>query len=228
MLHKLGIHNPQDAIGKQINFWDGVKIGNIVGVIKDFKANSLRVPMVPMILSTWKDMYRMSNIKIKPGMEKATLGFIEKLWKETYPDNVYQYQFLDKTIANNYKQENQIAILYKIFAAIAIFISCLGLYGLISFMAFQRTKEVGIRKVLGASVSNIVYLFSKEFIILLVIGFLIAMPVALYFTHQWLNNFAYKISLGAGIFLLAIILSFITAWLTISFQAIKAALAEPG
>ncbi len=227
LLHKLGIPNPQDAIGKQINFWDGAKVGNVVGVIKDFNANSLRVPMTPMILSTWKDMYRMSNIKIKPGMEKATIGFIENLWEKTYPGNIFQYQFLDKTIANNYKQENQIAALYKIFAAIAIFISCLGLYGLISFMAFQRTKEVGIRKVLGASVSNIIYLFSKEFTVLLVIGYLIAVPVALYFTHQWLNNFAYKISLGAGIFLVAIIFSFFIAWITIGYRTIKAAMANP-
>ncbi|MGH2646338.1 MAG: ABC transporter permease, partial [Ginsengibacter sp.] len=130
-------------------------------------------------------------------------------------------------IADNYKQEQQLSQLYKIFAAIAIFISCLGLYGLISFMAAQRTKEVGIRKVLGASVRHIVYLFSKEFTLLLTVAFLIAGPIAWYFMHQWLNNFAYKISLGAGIFLMAILLSFLIAWLTIGYQAIKAAVANP-
>ncbi len=193
LLDKLGISNPQEAIGKKISFWDGAKVGNIVGVIKDFNCNSLRVPMTPMILSAWKDVYRMSNIKLKQGTEKSTLAFIARLWKEAYPDNIYQYRFEDDVIANNYKQEKQLSILYKIFAAIAIFISCLGLYGLISFMTMQRTKEVGIRKVLGASVRDILYLFSKEFTILLGIAFLIAVPVAWYFMHQWLNNFAYKI-----------------------------------
>jgi len=227
LVHKLGIKNPRDAIGKQINFWDGVKTGNIVGVIKDFNCNSLRVPMTPVILSTWKDVYRMSNIKLKPGSEKTALEFVGKLWKQTYPDYVYQYQFLEDGIADNYKQEQQLSQLYKIFAGIAIFISCLGLFGLISFMATQRTKEVGIRKVLGASVHHIIYLFSKEFIFLLIVAFLIAGPIAWYFMHQWLNNFAYKISLGAGIFLIAILLSFLLAWLTIGVQAIKAAIANP-
>ena len=151
----------------------------------------------------------MSNIKLKQGTEKSTLAFIARLWKEAYPDNIYQYRFEDDVIANNYKQEKQLSILYKIFAAIAIFISCLGLYGLISFMTMQRTKEVGIRKVLGASVRDILYLFSKEFTILLGIAFLIAVPVAWYFMHQWLNNFAYKISLGVGIFLSAILISIV-------------------
>lgn len=227
LLDKLGISNPQYAIGKQINFWDGSKVGNIVGVIKDFNCNSLRVPMTPMILSTWKDVYRMSNIKIKSGSKKSTLAFIAKLWRETYPDYVFQYQFQDNIIANNYKQENQLSLLYRIFAAIAIFISCLGLYGLISFMTVQRTKEVGIRKVLGASIRNIVYLFSKEFTILLGIAFLIAMPVAWYFMHQWLNNFAYKISLGIGIFLVTILISIVIASVTIGYKAIKTAVANP-
>src|SRR5205823_13780635 len=109
---------------------------------------------------------------------------IEKIWKEEYPSYVYQYQFLDKTIANFYKQENQLSQLYKIFGAIAILISCLGLYGLVSFMTIQRTREVGIRKVLGATASNIIYLLSKEFTILIIIAFLIAAPVAYVIMHQ--------------------------------------------
>src|SRR6185295_5349594 len=151
LLKKLGVRNPQDAIGKEINFWDGRKIANIVGVVRDFNVNSLRSPLTPVLMSTWKSVYQTINIRIKPGTEKAVLPFVEKLWTSTYPDYLYQYSFLDKTIENFYKQEDQLAQLYKIFAGIAIFISCLGLYGLVSFMAVQRTKEVGIRKVLGAS-----------------------------------------------------------------------------
>jgi len=227
LLRKLGVRNPQDAIGKEINFWDGRKVGTIAGVIRDFNSYSLREPMAPVVLSTWKDVYQTINIKIKPGREKAVLPFVEKLWNENFPDYVYEYNFLDKTIANFYKQENQLSMLYKIFAGIAIFISCLGLYGLVSFMAVQRTKEVGIRKVLGASAQNIVYLLSKEFTLLIIIAFVIAAPVAYYIMHQWLQNYTYRIQLSVSIFLLAITSSIVIAWITVGHRAIKAAMANP-
>jgi ABC-type antimicrobial peptide transport system permease subunit len=178
-------------------------------------------------MSTWKSVYQTINIKIKPGSEKAVLPFIEKLWTSTYPDFVYEYHFLDETIENFYKQEDQLAQLYKIFAGIAIFISCLGLYGLVSFMTIQKTKEVGIRKVLGASVSNIIYLLSKEFTLLIIIAFVISAPIAYYFMHEWLNNFAYRIELSASIFLMAILGSIFIAWITVAHRAINAALASP-
>jgi putative ABC transport system permease protein len=227
LLRKLGVRNPQDAIGKEINFWDGNKVANIVGVIRDFNSYSLREPMAAVVLSTWKDVYQTINIKIKPGAEKAILPFVEKLWNESFPDYVYEYHFLDETIANFYRQENQLSMLYKIFAAIAIFISCLGLYGLVSFMAVQRTKEVGIRKVLGATAQHIVYLLSKEFTLLIIIAFIISAPVAYYIMHKWLQNYTYRIPLTASIFLLAIVSSIIIAWITVGQRAIKAAIANP-
>jgi predicted permease len=227
LLRKLGIRNPQDAIGKEINFWGGNKVANIVGVIRDFNSYSLREPMAPVVLSTWKGVYQTINIKIKPGAEKAVLPYIEKLWNEAYPDFVYKYEFLDETIANFYRQENQLSILYKIFAAIAIFISCLGLYGLVSFMAVQRTKEVGIRKVLGASARHIVYLMSKEFTLLIIIAFIISAPVAYYIMHKWLQNYTYRIPLSASIFLLAVISSMVIAWITVGHRAIRTAIANP-
>jgi ABC-type antimicrobial peptide transport system permease subunit len=227
LLRKLGITNPQDAIGKEINFWDGRKVANIVGVVRDFNSYSLREPMAPVVLSTWKDVYQTINIKIKPGAEKSVLPFVDKLWNENFPDYVYQYQFLDATIASFYKQENQLSILYKIFAAIAILISCLGLYGLVSFMAVQRTKEVGIRKVLGASARHIVYLMSKEFTLLIIIAFAISAPIGYYIMHKWLQNYTYRIPLSASIFLLAIVGSIAIAWITAGQRAIKSALANP-
>ncbi len=226
-LRKLGISNPQAAIGKEINFWDGGKVASIVGVIRDFNSYSLRQPMAPVVLSTWKDVYQTINIKIKPGTEKATLPFIDKLWNENFPDYFYEYHFLDDTIASFYKQENQLSILYKIFAAIAILISCLGLYGLVSFMAVQRTKEVGIRKVLGASARHIVYLMSKEFTLLIIIAFVISAPIGYYIMHKWLQNYTYRIPLSASIFLLAIVGSIVIAWITAGQRAIKSALANP-
>jgi ABC-type antimicrobial peptide transport system permease subunit len=179
------------------------------------------------VLGAWKIFYQTINIKIKPGSEKAALPYIEKLWTSTFPDYVYDYKFLDKTIANFYKQEEQLSKLYKIFAAIAIFISCLGLYGLVSFMAVQRTKEVGIRKALGASARNIIYLLSKEFTVLIIIAFVISAPIAYYIMHQWLQDYTYRIPLSASIFILAIISSIVIAWITVAHRAIKAAIANP-
>jgi predicted permease len=227
MVKKLGFKKPEDIIGKNINIFDGAIAAPVVGVVKDFNGSSLKEEMKPIALGSWKMVYRLINIKIQPQHARQTLAAIEKLWNKTYPDFVYEYQFLDDKIASFYRQEEKLSQLYKICAGIAIFISCLGLYGFVSFMAVQRTKEVGIRKVLGASVFSIVYLFSKEFTVLIGIAFLIATPLAYFFMHQWLQNYAYRIDMGVGIFLLTILLSEIIAWLTVGYQAIKAAVANP-
>ncbi|HTD93600.1 MAG TPA: FtsX-like permease family protein, partial [Chitinophagaceae bacterium] len=227
LLHKLGITDPNKAINKELNFWGGDKKGTIVGVVKDFNSYSLHEPMAPVVLSTWKDVYQLLNIRIKPGNEKATLAYIEKSWIAAFPDNLYSYEFLEKKIDNFYKQENQLSRLYKIFAVIAIFISCLGLYGLVSFMAVQRVKEVGIRKVLGASVRSIVYLFSRELTLLILVAFVIAAPLAYFLMRQWLQDFTYRIQLGAGVFVLSIVGSLVIAWLTVGYRSMKAAVASP-
>ncbi|HEV7423781.1 MAG TPA: FtsX-like permease family protein, partial [Candidatus Paceibacterota bacterium] len=227
MVKKLGFKNPEDILGKKINIFDGTIIAPVVGVVKDFNGSSLKKEMKPVVLGSWKLVYRSINIKIQPQTAKQTLAAIEKLWNKTYPDFVYEYQFLDDKIASFYKQENELSQLYKICAGIAIFISCLGLYGFVSFMAVQRTKEVGIRKVLGASVVSVVYLFLKEFTVLIGLAFLIATPLAYFFMHQWLQNYAYRTDIGVGIFLLTILISEMIAWLTVGYQAIKAAVANP-
>lgn len=227
-LKKLGVNDPQQAIGKYINLWDDkTKTAQIVGVVKDFNVASLRKEIPPVIMSSWKDVYQKVDIKLEPGDIKQSLASVEKLWNKTFPEYVYDYQFIDDRIADFYKREDQLSQLYKIFAGIAIFISCLGLYGLVSFMAVQRTKEVGIRKTLGASVTNIVYLFSKEFTILVVIAFAISAPIGWYFMNNWLRDFSYRITLGPEIFLLTIILSIAIAWITVGYKAIAAALANP-
>jgi putative ABC transport system permease protein len=228
LLQKLGVHNPKDAIGKYIKLWDDKKkYAPIVGVVKDFNISSLKNPIQPVLMSSWKDVYQKINIKIQPVNINQTLASVEKLWSSTFPDGMYEYQFLDEKIANFYKSEDQLSELYKIFAGIAIFISCLGLYGLVSFMAVQRTKEVGIRKTLGATVTSIVYLFSKEFTLLILVAFAISAPVGWYFMNKWLQDFTYKISIGPGIFILAIIASVAIAWITVGYKAIMAALANP-
>jgi putative ABC transport system permease protein len=227
LLEQLGIHNPAEAINKQIDLWDGKVKGLIVGVIKDFHTTSLRDPIAPVLMSTWNNVYQIVNLKVRPDHLSETMASLEKVWNRVYPGFVFDYQFLDEKIAGFYRQERQLAVLYQIFAGIAIFISCLGLYGLVSFMAVQRNKEMGIRKVLGASVGNIVFLLSKEFTLLIIIAFAVASPIAYYFMHKWLQDYAFKIDIGIGIFLITILASIIIAWLTVGYRAFKAALVNP-
>jgi ABC-type antimicrobial peptide transport system permease subunit len=223
----LGLKKPEDILNKQVSIMGGLIKCPVVGVLKDFNDRSLRQNLAPLLIATNSTMYRQASIKLSTTEIASTMQAIRKIWQQTFPNNVYQYTFLDDKIASFYKQETQLAQLYKIFAAIAIFLSCLGLYGLASFMAVQRIKEVGIRKVLGATAGNIVYLFSKEFIILIAIAFAIAAPIAWYFMHQWLEDYAYRINIGWWIFLIAGGAAILIALITISFQAIKAAIANP-
>ena len=152
---------------------------------------------------------------------------MQDLWNKNFPDYVFEYQFLDQSIADYYKQENQLSQLYKIFSGIAIFISCLGLYGLVAFMAVQRKKEIGIRKVLGAPVRDIVMMLSKEFTILIIVAFMIASPIAWYYMHQWLQQYTYRITIDIWFFVGTILCALVIAWFTVGYTAIKAAIANP-
>jgi putative ABC transport system permease protein len=226
-IKRLGFTKPGDVLNKDIDMWDGQLKGPIVGVMKDFNALSLRKAMEPILVTTVKDFYSKAGIKMEAGKIPAVLKKVENLWNEVYPDYVYEPKFLDTKIEKFYTQENRLSQLYKIFAVLAIFLSCLGLYGLASFMAVQRIKEVGIRKVLGASVRNIVMLFSKEFLILIGIAFVIAAPLAWYFMHNWLQDFVYRINISWWILALAGVLAALVALITISFKALRAAVANP-
>ena len=226
LVKNLGIVNPQNVLNKEINLW-GIMNGQIVGVVKDYNDRSFRRGIDPVLITTVKRGYSQAGIKLMTADVSFAMKSIEKIWNETFPDFVFEYKFLDDKVESFYKQENQLSSLYKIFAVIAIFLSCLGLYGLASFMAVQRIKEVGIRKVLGASVSSVVYLFSKEFILLIAIAFAIATPVAWWFMHKWLLDYVYRIDMTWWIFLLGGIASIVIALITVSFQAIRAAIANP-
>jgi ABC-type antimicrobial peptide transport system permease subunit len=227
LMKSLGIRNPEDILNKEISMWgDRIKCP-VVGVLKDFNDRSFRHDLAPLLVTTNVTMYSMAGIKLSTTNISSTLQSVKKIWEETFPNFVYEYTFLDDKIAGFYKQENQLTQLYKIFAAIAIFLSCLGLYGLASFMAVQRIKEVGIRKVLGASSGSIVYLFSKEFIILIAIAFVIAAPIAWYYMHQWLQDYAFRINISWWVFAAGGLAALVIALVTISFQAIKAAIANP-
>jgi putative ABC transport system permease protein len=226
LLKKVGITDPQKAIGKMMRL-GGRQWKPVAGVVRDFKANSLRDEIKPMAIMSRRSDYYMIAVKLRTANLSRTTAQIKNIWEKTYPEYAYTSHFLDDTINRFYRQETQLSLLYKIFAGIAIFISCLGLYGLVSYMAVQKTKEVGVRKVLGASVANIVVMFSKEFTLLISVAFIIAVPVAWYFMNGWLQNFVYRIHMGVGVFLLAIVSSLLIAWITVGYRAIKAALANP-
>ncbi len=227
LVKSLGFKKPEDILNKEISIWDDRIKCPVVGVLKDFNDRSFRNDLAPLLITTNVTMYSEAGIKLETKNISSTLQSVKNIFEQTFPDFVYEYKFLDDKIASFYKQENQLSQLYKIFAAIAIFLSCLGLYGLASFMAVQRIKEVGIRKVLGATTGNIVYLFSKEFIMLIAIAFAIATPIAWYYMHQWLQDYAYRINISWWLFAVGGIVAIVIALATISFQAIKAALANP-
>ena len=227
LARNLGITNDQDMINKDISMWDNRLNGQIVGVMKDFHTSSFRSQLRPVIVSTYKRNYNIANVKIDMANVSKTLASIGTLWDQAFPEYVFEYQFVDQKIANFYAEEQKLSRLYKIFASLAIFLSCLGLYGLASFMAVQRLKEVGIRKVLGASVENIVMLFSREFVILILVAFAVAAPLAWYFLNQWLQNFQYRTELSWWIFLASALASIFIAIATVSFKAVRAARSNP-
>ncbi|MDR3715226.1 MAG: ABC transporter permease [Puia sp.] len=224
-LNRTGLGKPQEAVGKRVRI--AGRPGTIVGVVRDYHINSLRDPVDAIAMMTLKDAYSTANVQLQPGRVHETLTAIEALWNQTFPDFVFEYHFLDQAVADYYKQENKLAQLYKIFSGIAILISCLGLYGLVSFMAVRRNKEIGIRKVVGASVADILWVLSREFTGLILLSFVIACPVAWYYMHQWLQQYSFRIEMGAGFFVGTLLASMGIAWLTVGHSAINAARANP-
>ncbi|CAA9213675.1 MAG: Acidobacterial duplicated orphan permease (function unknown) [uncultured Adhaeribacter sp.] len=224
VLRTMGIKNAQEAIGRKIKQFD--KQATIVGVVKDYHVKSLKKAISPIVMIRM-DWLNIAGIKMDPASLRPTIAQVEQLWKQTFPESIFEFTFLEDDIAKFYEEEVRMYRLFRIFAGIAIFISCLGLYGLVSFMAVQRTKEIGIRKVLGASVANIVALFTKEFFALILIAFAVAAPLAWFFMHAWLQNFEYQVNLGLGIFLTAILFSLVIAGITIVYRSVRAALTNP-
>jgi ABC-type antimicrobial peptide transport system permease subunit len=223
----LGLRHPQEAIGKKINLWAGQHIGYVVGVVKDFHVSSLRDSMQPVVMSSWNSVYSTANIKVNGSGPTETVAGIEATWNRYFPAFSFDYSWLDEKVAAFYGQEDQLSVLYKAFAGIAIFISCLGLYGLLSFMAVQRNKEIGIRKVLGASAGHIVLLLSKEFTLLILVAFAVAAPLAGYFMQRWLEQYTYRIHLGWAFFAGAGLGSLVIAAGAVGWRSVQAALANP-
>jgi putative ABC transport system permease protein len=223
---KLGLKSADEAIGKDLRIgaqpWK-----RICGVVNDFHTTSLHNSINPLVMSCRSKHYFTLSVSMHTANLEKSRKAIEAAWDRQYPDYVCSSAFFETNIEQFYRSEKRLTLLYEIFAAIAILISCLGLYGLISFMTVQKTKEVGIRKVLGAGVMHVVYLFSKEFTILIGVAFVIAAPAAWLLMDNWLQDFAFRISIGAGVFVLALVTSLLLAWLTVGWKAYRAARANP-
>jgi ABC-type antimicrobial peptide transport system permease subunit len=199
-----------------------------VGVIKDFHFNSLHVPVNALILRLGeKDDYGSILIKTRAGQTKAALASLEKLCKQLNPKFPFTYQFSEDEYQKLYTSEIMVGKLSSCFAFLAIFISCLGLLGLAMFTAEQRTKEIGIRKVLGASIVSLFSLLSKEFLMLVLVALIIATPLAWYMMYKWLEDYAYKTNISWWMFMIAGLVAIVITLFTVSFQAVKAALANP-
>ncbi len=221
----LGFSSPQKAIGNSI--LNGTKKWDIIGVVADFHQKSLRYPIEPTMLEPVLNIQSPISIKISPKNVAATVAEIKAKYETFFPGNLFDYSFLDERFNAQYKNDELLGKAFSIFGGFAIFIACLGLLGLSLFATLQRTKEIGVRKVLGASVTNIVLLLSKDFIRLVIIAIVIATPIAWIILHSWLRDFAYHIAISWWVFALSGIVAIIVALATISFQAVKAAGANP-
>jgi putative ABC transport system permease protein len=220
-----GFENREEIVGKEIELW-----GNhypVKGVVKNFNTSSLEQHIEPIILFTNIDNFRKLSIKLKPADIDETLVAIQAKWSQTYPEYIFSYSFLDEQIANLYRGDRKMMTLLNIFSCIAVCIGCLGLFGLVTFMANRKTKEIGLRKVLGASVQSIMGLFSKEFVKLLLIAFVLAAPAAGFLMHTFLQEFAYRIQLGPTVFLAALGATFLIAFLTVGYRSFRSASANP-
>ncbi|MBO0934642.1 ABC transporter permease [Fibrella aquatilis] len=227
LLHKLGFRRPQDVLGKRMQYYLSAVPLPIVGVVRDFHQRSLHEPIGPCFIATYPAMYRQAGIRIAGQSSVRTLAHIRAVWQRLYPTDVFDYEWLTDNLAHFYQTETTLSTLTNAFSLLAMLICCLGLYGLVAFTVGQRTKEIGIRKVLGASVSGIVALLTRDFVKLVIVGIAIASPLAWWAMNSWLQSFAYRVEIGPWVFVLAGSLGTSIALLTISYQSISAALMDP-
>ncbi|MCK5077232.1 MAG: ABC transporter permease, partial [Calditrichia bacterium] len=232
-VNTIGWKNPQEAIGKTFRLQLGVpeayqpKKGKIIGVVKDFNFSTLHKKVKPMVLFQKSYWVFCILVKVQPDKIQENISTLEKKWSEMFPQYAFEYSFVDDLFADIYLSEQKQGKIVGIFSSLAVFIACLGLFGLAAFTTEQRTKEIGIRKVMGASVSGIVLLLSKEFTKCVFFANIIAWPIAWFLMDSWLENFAYKIELELWMFIFTGCLALFIALITVIFQAVKAAIANP-
>ena len=224
----------KNAVGKRIyNVPRNNRLGVVVGVVEDFHNDNMKLAIPPSILSLEPQFFAFVSLRIRPVNVPATLSFLEKTLGESsleiYPDRPYnfQYSFIDEDFRRKYPEEEKVRQIFLLFGFLAIFVACLGLFGLASFTLEQRTKEIGVRKILGASTQNLVLLVAKEFLKLVLVSNILAWPLAYYAMHRWLKNFAYRIDISPDVFLYSGIMAVFIAMFTVCFHSLKAALSNP-
>ena len=221
----MGLDSNKQAVGQYIKFW-GME-GPIKGVLRNFNTTSLHTPIKACVFLVGAGSYFRGAVKVSGTNMNQAIADVKKAWLVVYPENIFEYHFLDETIARFYSEEKKLSRLVQIFVSLAIVIGGMGLFGLISFVARRRNKEIGVRKVLGATAASVVLLLSKHFMVLTLFAFLIAAPISYYVMSSWLTNFSYQVDLRIWIFILGLLISLFIVGLTIGFQTIKAALANP-
>lgn len=220
----LGLQSPQDAVGKRLKGWEG---GKIVGVVKDFHFEGLQQEIEPLVITNFTWMFSFITLTLSTEEISRTLSFAQDKWEELFPGIPYEYYFLDEDFNRLYRSEEKTGTLIGVFTLIGVLVACFGLFGLASFMAEQRTKEIAIRKVHGARVPDTVSLLIKDFIKWILISNIIAWPIAYFVVNRWLQNFFYRVNLGIGIFIFTGLIVLAIALLTISYQVIKTATTNP-
>jgi putative ABC transport system permease protein len=221
----------KDPLGKQFGWLletaSARKMGRVVGVVKDFHNRPLHEEIRPVAIAMWQPKFNVLALKIRGRDIEETIEYIGTVWKRHIPEKPFTYQFLDEGLDRFYQAEQRVGSLATVFAGLAIVVACLGLFGLAAFTAEQRTKEIGIRKTLGASVTGVIRLLSYEFVKLVLLANVIAFPAAYWAMRGWLDGFAYRIDLGPLIFLLSGLVTLVIALVTVSTQAWRAALVDP-
>jgi putative ABC transport system permease protein len=223
-------YTPEDAVGKKLLRFisiDEFKELTIIGVVEDFHFKSLHRIIEPCLLALDPENFDTISIRIMPGDVRGTIGYIQQKWGEIFPGEQFEYNFLDNRIDLLYKSEGRMRSIFLIFSILSIFVACLGLFGLATFTAEERTKEIGVRKVMGASTANILLLLCKEFAKWVLVANVIAWPVAYFIMRKWLQNFAYQTGVGLLPFVLSAVLALIIALFTVSYQSVKAAVSDP-
>ena len=217
--------NGKNPLDGELSF-DGGKYGKIIGVVKDFNYKSPHSPIEPLVIYL-KDVPEIVYLKLAPGKIPEGIKHAEKEWSDFFPGEPFSYSFFEDKYNEQYNKDHIMIKLFSVFSLLTIFISCMGLFGLTSYTIERRTKEIGIRKVIGASIYNINLIISKDFMMLVIIAMLIAFPISYYYMKLWLQDFAYRTEMNLWIFLVPGFLTFFIAVLTVSFQTIRASLANP-
>lgn len=220
-----GISDPGEALGRMVQIW-GSDVP-ITGVVKNFYSRNLRMKIEPVMLVNGTGNARTLSVKLSGQNFNAQLDAIKEAWQQVYPEYTFEYEFVDEVVASMYESEEEMAVIFTFFSSVAIFIGCLGLFGLVSYTTNQKVKEIGIRKALGASVQNILGLVSREFMAPVLVGFVIAAPLGWYLMNEWLQNYQYKISLGFDVFAIALAVTIVIALVTTGYKSLQAARSNP-